>query len=167
MKYIILTIVIFFIGIRLSMPQENLPTNINNVLDSTYTKLQLPPLQVFLNAVYNNASVQIRKEITEEEKSALQVEKKNWLNYFSVKGMYQYGVTSGNISQSDTESPLFYTYTGTNQHLHNIGINMNIPLNDLFLIDLFLCIDRRENRNNYTLNKIGIHVYAPLQIMLR
>ena len=75
MKYIILTIVIFFIGIRLSMPQENLPTNIDNVLDSTYTKLQLPPLQVFLNAVYNNASVQIRKEITEEEKSALQAEK--------------------------------------------------------------------------------------------
>ena len=48
MKYIVLTIVIFFIGIRLGMPQENLPTNIDNVLDSTYTKLQLPPLQVFL-----------------------------------------------------------------------------------------------------------------------
>ena len=132
MKYIVLTIVIFFIGIRLGMPQENLPTNIDNVLDSTYTKLQLPPLQVFLNAVYNNASVQIRKEITEEEKSALQVEKKNWLNYFSVRGMYQYGVTSGNISQSDTDSPLFYTYTGTNKHIYNIGINMNIPLDDIF-----------------------------------
>ena len=151
MKYIILTIVIFFIGIRLSMPQENLPTNIDNVLDSTYTKLQLPPLQVFLNAVYNNASVQIRKEITEEEKSALQAEKKNWLNYFSIRGIYQYGVTSGNISQSDTNSPLFYTYTGTNQHLYNIGINMNIPLDDLF---------NRKSKVNEKNQNVSNHVFG-------
>ncbi len=96
-----------------------------------YERVQLPPLAVFLQSVYEHPSVQIYESSRDEEQANYQVEKTKWLNYFRLTGSYQYGRVMSLSSQSSIEDPLFYTSYGNNQHTYYGGVSLTIPIGDL------------------------------------
>lgn len=97
-----------------------------------YERVQLPPLDVFLQSVYDHPSVQRYEANRDEEQANLVIAQRKWLDYFRIVGSYQYGRIASLTSQSTTEDPQFLTSTGSNQHTGYAGLTLYIPIGDLF-----------------------------------
>ena len=64
--------------------------SILSMLDD-YERIQLPPLSVFLESVYDHPSIRIYEAKREEANAEMKITKREWLSYFRVFGQYQYG----------------------------------------------------------------------------
>ncbi|MDR2918218.1 MAG: TolC family protein [Tannerella sp.] len=92
-----------------------------------YSKMHLPPLNVLFENAYNTSSVEYYKSLREYEKKTLSAEKRSWLKYFQIGGLYYYGV---NAVQSMDGSLLVPKKDP--QDWYNIGASLAVPLDDLF-----------------------------------
>lgn len=108
------------------------------VLDSMSTgvpsgieKIQLPPLQVFLDAVTENAAVKRAKSQVEQTKNEYLLQKRDWWNYVRIQGAYSYGRYNVLSNNSDEYTPLYQTSMASAQHNFNVGVSVGIPLGDL------------------------------------
>lgn len=97
-----------------------------------YLNLRLPPLSLLLENAKASPVVEYYDKKKEMDESLVSTEKKKWLNYVKLVGGYQYGVIGNNTSFSDTNTPLFYQYSGNKQNWYNLGVSVSIPLDDLF-----------------------------------
>jgi len=97
-----------------------------------YLNLQIPSLEVLFENAKNSAAVDYYKVRMDEEASALKTEKRSWLKYFKFSSSYQWGVMGINSAFSDTDTPLFYQYSGSRQNWYNIGASVSIPFDDFF-----------------------------------
>lgn len=108
------------------------------VLDSMSTgvpsgieKIQLPPLQVFLDAVTENATVKKARSELEEVKNEYQLQKRDWWNYVRIQGAYSYGRYHILSNSSDEYTPLYQTSMASAQHNFNVGVSFGLPLGDI------------------------------------
>lgn len=97
-----------------------------------YERIQLPPLSLFLESVYDHPSIRIYEAKREEANAEMKVTKREWLSYFRVFGQYQYGRVVQLTSRETIDDPLSMASMGSNQHLYNAGVSLSIPLGDLF-----------------------------------
>lgn len=105
--------------------------SIQAMLDD-YERVQLPPLSVFLQSVYDHPSIKIYEAKRDEADAELKQKKVEWLNYFRVSGMYQYGSVISLTASSASDIEQYITSTGRNQHTYNGGVSLAIPLGDVF-----------------------------------
>ena len=105
--------------------------SINAMLDD-YERIQLPPLSVFLESVYDHPSVRIYEAKRDEANADMKITKREWLDYFRVYGQYQYGRLVQLSTRETIEDPSFLTSIGSNQHTYSVGISVSIPFGDLF-----------------------------------
>lgn len=100
--------------------------------DFDLSKIELPPVSVFLDAAHDYAEIKYFDSKIEEEQILLKQTKKDWLNYIRLQGNYQYGTNNSLISQTGEQLPPGYGYTSVNtQNWYNAGVAVSIPLNDL------------------------------------
>lgn len=111
-----------------AMAQEG----IESLSPDDYLNLRLPSLEVLFENAKNSAAVDFYKVRMEEEASALKTEKRSWLKYFRFSSSYQWGLMGINSAFSDTDTPLFYQYSGARQNWYNIGASISIPFDDFF-----------------------------------
>lgn len=97
-----------------------------------YLNLKLPSLELLFENAKNSAAVELYQVRMEEETSALKTEKRSWLNYFRFNTTYQWGLMGVNSSFSDSDTPLFYQYSGGRQNWYNVGVSVAIPFDDFF-----------------------------------
>lgn len=102
-------------------------SNINTLED--YEGIELPPLSVFLQSVYEHPSVKIYEARRDEEEAILKDTKTKWLNYIRVIGNYQYGQVTG-LTKSTTDE-IMYTMNSKAQNQYNTGVGLSIPIGDL------------------------------------
>ena len=57
--------------------------SIQAMLDD-YERVQLPPLSVFLQSVYDHPSIKIYEAKREEANAEMKVSRREWLNYFRI-----------------------------------------------------------------------------------
>lgn len=107
-------------------------TGIESLSPNDYLNLRLPSLEVLFENAKNSAAVDMYKVRMEEEASALKTEKRSWLKYFKIFTSYQWGLMGINSSFSDTDTPLFYQYSGARQNWYNIGASISVPFDDFF-----------------------------------
>lgn len=93
--------------------------------------IQLPPLQVFLNAVEENATVKRAQSMVDQAKVEYQLQKRDWWNYIRMQGAYSYGRYNILSNNSDEYTPLYQTSMTSAQHNFNVGASVSIPLGDL------------------------------------
>ncbi len=105
---------------------------IESLTPNDYLNLRLPSLEVLFENAKNSAAVDMYKVRMEEEASALKTERRSWLKYFKIHSTYQWGLMGINSSFSDTNTPLFYQYSGARQNWYNIGASVSIPFDDFF-----------------------------------
>lgn len=126
-------LIVFIFPILLSLPvlSQNEQESID--MDSfDYTHLQLPPLETLFENAQKTPAIEIYENQKKIQERLLKKEKRQWLNFISLKAGYAYGKTDNYGSISDVQTPIFYQYTGINQHYYNAGGNINIPLESLF-----------------------------------
>jgi len=97
-----------------------------------YLNLKLPPLDVLFENAKNSAAVDFYQVKMEEEASALKTEKRSWLKYFRFNTTYQWGLMGINSAFSDSDTPLFYQYSGGRQNWYNVGVSLSVPFDDFF-----------------------------------
>ena len=105
--------------------------SIQAMLDD-YERIQLPPLSVFLESVYDHPSVKIYEAKRDEANADMKVTRREWLNYFRTYGQYQYGRIIQLSTRETIEDPSFLTSLGSNQQTYSVGISVSIPFGDLF-----------------------------------
>ena len=94
-------------------------------------QLQLPPLSVFLAAVSENATVKRAQSQVEQIKNEYKLQKRDWLNYFSVYANYQYGRYNVVGNASDEYTPVYQTALTNYQHNFYVGAGVRFSLGDL------------------------------------
>ena len=92
--------------------------------------IQLPPLQVFLDAVTENATVKKARSQVEQVKNEYQLQKRDWWNNLRFNGSYSYGRYNILSNNSDEYTPLYQTSMASAQHNFSIGASISIPLGD-------------------------------------
>lgn len=105
--------------------------SIQAMLDD-YERIQLPPLSVFLQSVYEHPSIRIYEAKRDEANADMKVTRREWLDYFRPFAQYQYGRIIQFASTETSENPLAYTSLGSNQHTYSVGISVSIPIGDVF-----------------------------------
>lgn len=73
-----------------------------------YERVQLPPLSVFLQSVYDHPSIKIYEAKREEANAEMKVSRREWLNYFRIYGQYQYGRIVQLSSTETVDDPFTY-----------------------------------------------------------
>lgn len=105
-------------------------SELHKLLSETET-IELPPLSVFLNAAYDNATIKYQEAAIDEKKANYIIAKRNWLNYFRVNGSYSYGVFSALTNSSNENTPPFQAWSGSAQHTYNFGASVSVSIGDL------------------------------------
>lgn len=105
--------------------------SIQAILDD-YERVQLPPLSVFLQSVYDHPSVKIYEAKREEANAEMKISRREWLNYFRIYGQYQYGRIVQLSSTETVDDPLLTTTSlGSNKSTYSAGLSISIPFGDL------------------------------------
>lgn len=73
--------------------QNNEVQSVSSTIDKI-EKIQIPPLSIFLESIYEHPSVRIFETYTREQKAQLTNDRLQWLNYLKIVGNYQYGKNS-------------------------------------------------------------------------
>lgn len=97
-----------------------------------FRNYHLPPLEALFESAKNNPRLKAIEAAMLASRADLRSTRRDWLQYFSVRAGYTYGILG---TYTDTESqynPLTTTYSGATQSSWQIGANVNIPLNSLF-----------------------------------
>lgn len=131
--------IILLLSICISAQNTNMsPTGIEQTnTDSTSVQktlenidnIELPPLSVFLESVYEHPSIKIYEARQDEEKALLKDTQLKWLNYLRATATYQYGQVTG-LTKTETDA-LMYAFSSKAQHQYNAGVTVSIPLGDL------------------------------------
>lgn len=103
--------------------------SIQAMLDD-YERVQLPPLSVFLQSVYEHPSVKIYEAKRDEVNAERKITQREWLSYLRLHGTYQYG-RNNLYSTSSTDGNPIISDIGNNQNLYNAGVSVSIPIGDL------------------------------------
>ena len=103
---------------------KNVPLNIEN--------FELPPLSIFLDAVVENATVKRAQSQVEQTKNEYRLQRRDWLNYVKLSGMYSYGRYNVIGNASDEFTPMYQTTMSSAQHNFNVGANVTVSLGDIF-----------------------------------
>ena len=105
--------------------------SIQAMLDD-YERIQLPPLSVFLQSVYDHPSIKIYEAKREEANAEMKISRREWLDYFRIYGQYQYGRIVQLSSTETVDDPMFTTILGSNQSTYSAGFSISVPFGDLF-----------------------------------
>ena len=118
------------------------PSDFSKLNPEDYTNISLPPLDLlFENAkggpIYELASV--KEQI---ERKLLAKERRSFLQFFSVRGSYQYGMFGNESTFTDVAIAPYLTYSTQAQKGYTVGAGVNIPLDGLF--DLTARVKRQK-----------------------
>jgi outer membrane protein TolC len=93
---------------------------------------ELPPLSVFMETALKHSTMKAYETRMKDARARTRIAKRNWLNWVTIVGQYQYGRMSSVTGYSDFDTPLYHTSTGSSRNQYFIGVNLAIPLGDIF-----------------------------------
>ncbi|WP_298611595.1 TolC family protein [uncultured Odoribacter sp.] len=97
-----------------------------------FRNYHLPALEVLFENARNNPRMKAVESAMRASRAELRSARKDWLQYFSLRAGYTYGIL-GTYTDTETQyNPLTTVYSGATQSSWSIGANINIPLNTLF-----------------------------------
>lgn len=103
--------------------------SISAMLDN-YERIQLPPLSVFLQSIYDHPSIKIYEARRDAADADRKIAQRDWLNYLRAQGTYQYGRNNLYSTSYSGEDPIV-SNSGSNQSRYNVGVSVSIPLGDV------------------------------------
>lgn len=122
----------FFTFFLFSFSLSVLAQDIAELGPKDYLNFQLPPISILYENAKASPILNYYEKKKQATKSLMDSEKKRWLNFIKLITNYQYGIIGNNITFSDTNTPIFYQYSGNKQSWYNFGVSVAIPLDDLF-----------------------------------
>ena len=97
-----------------------------------YINYQLPPLDSLFEGAKTNPRLKAIGASIEAARNDLKTAKRDWLQYFSVRAGYTYGILGTYTDQESQYTPLTTVYSGATQNSWSVGANIIIPFNRFF-----------------------------------
>ena len=97
-----------------------------------YINYQLPPLDSLFEGAKTNPRLKAIGASIEAARNDLKATKRDWLQYFSVRAGYTYGILGTYTDQESQYTPLTTVYSGATQNSWSVGANIIIPFNRFF-----------------------------------
>ncbi len=116
--------------------------------DSSFTKdinfsdFHLPPLGVLFENAKSNPSILQMAKLQEIAQAEVTKQKKHIFSYVNGHASYSYGKTDMWGNNSSTYNTMIYQFQGSTQNYWNIGVNVNVPLEDI--LDLGHSVKRKR-----------------------
>ncbi len=110
--------------------------------DIYFSTFKLPPLAVLFENAKSNPDILSLAKAQEIAQAEVVKQKKHIFSYIYGHASYSYGKTDMWSNGSDTYSPLFQQFQGHEQSYWNVGVNLNVPLEDV--LDLGASVKRKR-----------------------
>lgn len=110
--------------------------------DIYFSTFKLPPLAVLFENAKSNPEILDLAKAQEIAQAEVAKQKKHIFSYIYGHASYSYGKTDMWSNGSDTYSPLFQQFQGHEQSYWNVGVNLNVPLEDV--LDLGASVKRKR-----------------------
>jgi len=110
--------------------------------DIYFSTFKLPPLAVLFENAKSNPEILDLTKAQEIAQAEVAKQKKHIFSYIYGHASYSYGKTDMWSNGSDTYSPLFQQFQGHEQSYWNVGVNLNVPLEDV--LDLGASVKRKR-----------------------
>lgn len=107
-----------------------------------FSKFHLPPLAVLFENAKSNPQILDLAKAQEIAQAEVAKQKRHIFSYLRGHASYSYGKTDMWGNNSSTYNQMIYQFQGSEQNYWNVGVNLNIPLEDI--LDLGASLKRKR-----------------------
>jgi hypothetical protein len=114
----------------------------SNEKDINFSEFHLPPLVVLFENAKSSPQILSLEKARELAQAEVAKQKKHIFSFVNGHASYSYGKTDMWGNNSTTTSPMIYQFQGSEQSYWNIGVNLSVPLEDIF--DITAAVKRKK-----------------------
>lgn len=110
--------------------------------DINFSEFHLPPLSVLLENAKSTPTIMSLEKARQIAQAEVAKQKRHIFTYLSAHGSYSYGKGDMWGNTSGAYSPMVMQYQGTESNYWNVGVSLNLPLEDI--LDLTAAVKRKK-----------------------
>ncbi len=110
--------------------------------DINFSQFHLPPLAVLLENAKSNPQILSLEKARQIAQAEVAKQKRHIFTYLSARGSYSYGKGDMWGNSSGAYTPMVMQYQGTESNYWNVGVSLNLPLEDI--LDLTAAVKRKR-----------------------
>ena len=114
----------------------------SNEKDINFSEFHLPPLSVLLENAKTTPQIMSYEKARQIAQAEVAKQKRHIFTYISARGSYSYGKGDMWGNTSGAYTPMVMQYQGTESNYWNVGVNLNLPLEDI--LDLTAAVKRKK-----------------------
>ena len=114
----------------------------SNDKDINFSEFHLPPLSVLLENAKSNPQILSLEKARQIAQAEVAKQKRHIFSYLSARGSYSYGKGDMWGNNSGAYTPMVMQYQGTESNYWNVGVNLNLPIEDI--LDLTAAVKRKR-----------------------
>lgn len=114
----------------------------SNTSTINFSTFHLPPLAVLFENAKSNPEILDLAKAQEIAQAEVAKQKRHIFSYVRGHASYSYGKTDMWGNNSSTYNQMIYQFQGTEQNYWNVGVNLNVPLEDI--LDLKASVKRKK-----------------------
>lgn len=107
-----------------------------------YSNFHLPPLSVLFENAKAVPSIEVLGKTEQLARAEVKQQRLHIFSYISAHANYSYGMFDNWGNSSTTLNPVVYQYQGSSQSYWNVGLNLNLPFEDI--LDLKGGVHRKQ-----------------------
>lgn len=107
-----------------------------------FSRFHLPPLGVLFENAKSNPQILELAKVQEIAQAEVAKQKRHIFSYVRGHASYSYGKTDMWGNNSSTYNQMIYQFQGSEQNYWNVGVNLNVPLEDI--LDLGPAVKRKR-----------------------
>ena len=110
--------------------------------DINFSEFHLPPLSVLFENAKSTPQILSLEKAREIAQAEVAKQKRHIFSYLSARGSYSYGKGDMWGNNSGAYTPMVMQYQGTESNYWNVGVNLNLPVEDI--LDLTAAVKRKR-----------------------
>jgi len=114
----------------------------SNDKDINFSEFHLPPLSVLFENAKSSPQILSLEKAREIAKAEVAKQKRHIFSYLKAHASYSYGKGDMWGNSSGAYTPMVMQYQGTESNYWNVGVNLNLPLEDI--LDLTAAVKRKR-----------------------
>lgn len=114
----------------------------SNDKDINFSEFHLPPLSVLLENAKSTPQILSLEKARQIALAEVAKQKRHIFSYLSARGSYSYGKGDMWGNNSGAYTPMVMQYQGTESNYWNVGVNLNLPIEDI--LDLTAAVKRKR-----------------------
>lgn len=110
--------------------------------DINFSEFHLPPLSVLFENAKSTPQILSLEKARQIAQAEVAKQKRHIFSYLSARGSYSYGKGDMWGNNSGAYTPMVMQYQGTESNYWNVGVNLNLPVEDI--LDLTAAVKRKK-----------------------